>query len=100
MRKAKTIIVVFAATLAVSAVTVAPALAESWFVSGTQLPAGATVALANTAKVDEATVFSVPSLEVRVTCTGPTLRQEDSYLQAPTVGFANRLTFEGCSEIE
>jgi len=82
-----------------SAVAASSASAGSWFVNGTKLAKGATVALATTAHVDESTVLSVPSLGIKLTCSGNTLKGEAAYIQGEAYGGAKSLTFEGCSEI-
>jgi hypothetical protein len=99
MCKAKTGVLVFGAVLALSAIAVAPALAESWFVNGTQLASGATAAIASTAKVDESSSFTVPSLGVRLTCSGQSISEQGAYIQAPAGGFAKSTVFGDCSEI-
>jgi hypothetical protein len=87
------------ATAVISAVAASTASAGSWFVSGTKLAKGATVAIAATAKVDESTILSAPSLGVEVTCSGATLDGKQAFLQGEANAGAEGLTFLGCSEI-
>jgi len=73
-----------------------------WLVNGTGLAVGATLALATTARVDESSVLNVPSLGIRLTCTGGSnkvLTGIKPYIQGPSGGGAEKLIFEGCSEI-
>jgi len=77
--------------------------AGNWFVSGTKLASGATVALATTARVDESTNLTVPSLKIKLTCTGGSselLTGVKPFIQGPNTGGAESLIFNGCSEIE
>jgi hypothetical protein len=95
--------VAFALTLAFGAITASTASAESWFVNGTKLTPDVTLALATTAAVDESAFLEVPSLKIKLTCTGgpgKILTATGPYIQAEASLGAESLTFEGCSEIE
>jgi hypothetical protein len=76
--------------------------AGNWFVTGTKLANGATLALASTAKLEDSVTFNVPSVGIKLTCTGGSsqlLKSHNSYIQGPNTGGAESLTYEGCSEI-
>jgi hypothetical protein len=78
-------------------------LLAGWYVNGTKLANGATLALATSAQVEESAVLNVPSLGIRLTCTGGSaknLKGETPFIQGPDSGGAGSLTLEGCSEIE
>jgi hypothetical protein len=98
MSKVKIIAVTLVAATAFMAIAASSASAI-WFVKGTALKAGQTVALANTAAVDTSTVLSAPSLGLRLTCSGSTLDGVGAYIQGEASGGAESLTFLGCSEI-
>jgi hypothetical protein len=103
MPRIKIAIGAFAVAALFSAISVVPALAESWFVNGTKLANGATVAIANTAEVTESGALNVPSLGVKITCTGGTnkvLGLEKAYIQGPTLSVVESMVLEGCSEIQ
>jgi hypothetical protein len=98
------IITVLVAALSISVVASSAAQAAgNWFVNGTELAGKETVALSTTAKIDESTVLDVPSLAIRITCSGGSekvLKGVKPYIQAPNTGGAESLIFEGCSEVE
>jgi len=93
--------VAFVALLAIFALSamVASSASAAWFINGTKLAAGKTVALANTAAVDTSTVLSAPSLGIRITCSGKTLNGKEALIQGEAYGSATSLTFTECSEI-
>jgi hypothetical protein len=69
----------------------------SWFVNGTKLPAGSKQALSTTARVASAPVLNVPSLNIKISCSG--LSGESPEIVGTTTGKAKSLIFEKCSEI-
>jgi hypothetical protein len=86
-----------ALALGTSAVASASA---AWYVEGTEL--SSTAALATTAKLDESVNLNVPSLGVKLTCTGgasKVLSATKPYIQAPGSLGAESLILQGCSEI-
>jgi hypothetical protein len=97
--KLKAVFLALLATFALSAVVASSASAGSWSVNGVTLAKGATVALSTTAHVDESTVLSEPSLGVKLTCSGETLKGAGAFIQGEASGGAESLTFEKCSEL-
>jgi hypothetical protein len=90
---------VFVAVIAFSAVASSSALAGmGWFVGGARLASGSHEGLANTARVTESTVLDVPSLGLKVTCAG--LSGKEAEIEGTTLGKAEHLFYEGCSEVE
>jgi hypothetical protein len=104
LSKAKLVGAVLVVAFAFSAIAATSASAAgSWFVTGTKLAEKATLALSSTAQVDESTVLNVPSIGIRLTCTGGTgkvLKGKGPYIQGPNTGGAESLIFQGCSEIQ
>jgi hypothetical protein len=99
--RTRVMIVALMSLLAISG-GIATTASASWFIKGTKLASGATVALAKTAEVDESTILNAPSLGVRVTCTGGAnhnVTVKGGFLQGEASGGVEELTFEGCSEI-
>jgi hypothetical protein len=90
-----TIAIMFGTTITGSALA-----AGSWFVGGTKLGAGSTIALSSTAQVEEYGVLSVPSLAIKLTCAGgsPVIAGKP-FIQGPNDGGAENAVFGGCSEI-
>lgn len=92
-------LVILGVAIAVNGVTASAASAGAWFVAGTKLAKGATVALANTAQVDESTTLNAPSLGMKITCSGSIGDGKGQYFQGEASFGAESVTFLGCSEI-
>jgi len=98
--KVKIVLMALVAMIAFGTVAASSASAAGWFVNGTKLVGGQTIAIANTAQVDESTVLSQPSLGIRLTCSGKELKGEGAFIQGTASAVApNGLTFTGCSEL-
>jgi hypothetical protein len=94
----KVIFVLLAGALVFSVMTSNAAATGSWFIAGTKLAKGVTVALANTAAVDETIALSEPSLGVTLGCSGSSIRGTKAYIQGESSGGAASLTFTACDE--
>jgi hypothetical protein len=70
----------------------------SWFVNGTKLTKGTTVALASTAKVDAATIISAPSLSLKISCSGYSLSGAE-LIGGEEKGKLESAKYENCSEV-
>jgi hypothetical protein len=96
MPKITLVTVVIVAVLALAGDAAGSASATSWFVGGTKLPTGSKVELASKGEVYESSVLNVPTLSLKVSCTGLGVGGE---IIGESSGHA-ALAFEGCSEIE
>jgi hypothetical protein len=90
--KAKLTCLALLGAMLISATTAASSSASAgWFVTGTKLATGATRALASTANVGEPATLNVPSLNIRLTCTGGSsevLKLSKAFIQGPSAGGA------------
>jgi hypothetical protein len=93
---ALTVAVVLTVTITASAMG-----AGSWFVQGTKVASGATLAIAIPDQVQEDGVLAVPSIGIELTCSsGASAGAAKPFIQGPDAGGAESIVFEGCSEIE
>jgi hypothetical protein len=103
MSKSKSIVVALLAVLALNAVIVSVASADtdSWFVGGTKLTKNEK--LLPLATVDLPTILSSPEQSLKVTCSGgasKVLHGISPLIEPEDKGQAQSLVFLGCSEIE
>jgi hypothetical protein len=99
MTKLRAVLVTTLAMSALGAVLASTASA-AWFISGTELKEGQTAALATTAKVEKNIVFTVPSVTLKVTCTGLSATKPEIVQGTDEELHATSLEFTGCGVTE
>jgi hypothetical protein len=97
MPKATAIVMSFLMTLALSAIASTSASA-AWYVGGKKLASGEKIALSTKAVVDEQPVLNVPTLSLKISCSGFSGVKPE--IEGTTKGQVEHLNLEGCSEIE